>query len=170
MNKDQILKRLSALDIVYRESFGLLSGSDNIYFDIKKAFGYPDILNGIANLIGDILIDKESCIAVSGYGGLPLGAVVASKFNRKLVFIRKSEKKHGPKGLIDGYGPTENDTLIILDDVLATGDSIRPVIEYLRGKNLKISRLIVVAEIDKVELPIPHESLFSTNEILSSKS
>lgn len=169
MTKDQILKRLTEIDIIYREPARFFSRvSDDFYCDVKKAYGQPDILNAMADLIGEKLQEKENCIAVSGYGGLPLGAVVASRFNRKLVTIRKTEKKFGPKGLIDGYTPTENDTVVILDDVLATGNTILPFIDSLQKTKVKISRAIIVVELEKIKLPIPYESIFSTDEIIKS--
>ena len=168
MNKDQILKRLAEINIIFQEPVKFSKPADNFYCDIKKALGYPDILNALADLIGEKLQEDETCIAVSGYGGLPLGAVVASRFNRKLVTVRKEEKKHGPRGLIDGYIPTENDTIVILDDVLATGESVQPVISSLQNMKVKTSRAIVVVEMDKVKLPIPYEFLFSIDEILNN--
>ena len=169
MTKDQILKRFKEIDIIYREPTKFFPRTkDNFYCDIKKTYGYPDILNTLVNLIGEKLQDGENCIAVSGYGGLPLGAMVASKFNRKLIMVRKKEKKFGPRGLIDGYTPTENDTVVILDDVLATGKTILPFIDSLQKTKAKISRAIIVVELEKMKLPISHEFLFSIDEILKS--
>lgn len=169
MTRDQILTRLTEINIIYREPVKKFwVTKDSFYCNIKKACGYPDILNALADLIGDKLKEEENCIAVSGYGGLPLGSVVASRFNRKLSTIRKTEKKSGPRGLIDGYIPTENDVVIILDDVLATGDSIQPVIKSLQATKAKLSRTVVVVELEKVKLPIPHEFLFSRDEILNN--
>jgi len=171
MTKDQILKRLTDINVIYQEPAKSFSEpEDNFYCNIKKACGYPDILNALADLVGEKLRDEENCIAVSGYGGLPLGAVVASRFNRKLVTVRKTEKKYGPRGLIDEYVPTQNDMIVILDDVLATGDSIGPVINSLQNVGIKISRAIFVVEIEKMKLPIPYESLFQIDEITNSDS
>ena len=169
MPKEQVLKRLADVDIIYREPVKFFSRpADNFYCDIKKAYGYPDILNSLADFIGKKLQEEENCIAVSGYGGLPLGAVVASRFNRRLVTVRKKEKKFGPRGLIDGYIPTENDTVVIVDDVLATSESVRSLIDSLQEIRVRISRAIVVVEIEKVKLPIPYEFLFSIDEIMNS--
>jgi len=171
MTRDQILKRLTEINIIYREPVKFFSrATGNFYCNIKKAFGYSDILNSIADLIGERLQENENCIVVSGYGGLLLGAVVASRFNRKIVTVRKEEKKLGPRGLIDGYLPTENDTVVILDDILATGDSIRTLLISLRKMGVKISRALVVVEVEKVKLPIPYEFIFSIDEIIKNNS
>lgn len=169
MTRDQILKRFKEIDIIYKEPTKFFSiAKDKFYCDIKKAYGQPDILNALADLIGEKLRDEENCVAVSGYGGLPLGAVAASRFNRKLVMVRKKEKEHGPRGLIDGYTPTENDTVVILDDVLATGKTILPFIDSIQKTKAKISRTVIVVEIEKAKLPIPYEFLFSIDEILNN--
>ena len=167
MTKDQILKRFKEIDIIYREPTKFFSrAKDNFYYDIKKSYGYSDILNALADLVGEKLREEENCIAVSGYGGLPLGAVVASRFNRKLVMVRKKEKELGPRGLIDGYTPTENDTVVILDDVLATGKTILPFIDSIQNTKAKTSRAIIVVELKKMRLPIPYDFLFSIDEIM----
>lgn len=167
MTKDQVLKRLAEVDIIYQEPVTFFSrGKDNFYCNIKKALGYPDILNVLADLIGERLKEDENCIAVSGYGGLTLGTVVASRFNRKLVTVRKTEKKLGPRGLVDGYMPKKDDVVVLIDDTLATGNSIKTLLNSLIKVGTKISRAIVVVEVEKVKLPIPYEFLFSIDEIL----
>src|SRR3989344_4996162 len=169
MTRDQILNRFREIDIIYREPTKFFSKTeDNFYCDIKKAYGQSDILNTLADLIGERLQKGENCIAVSGYGGLSLGAVGTSRFNRRLIMVRKKEKKFGPRGLIDGYTPTENDTVVILDDVLATGKTILPFIDSVQKTKAKMSRVIVVVELEKMKLPISHEFLFSIDEILKS--
>lgn len=59
MTKDQILKRFKEIDIIYREPTKFFSrAKDNFYCDIKKACGYPDILNALADLIGEKLQEQ----------------------------------------------------------------------------------------------------------------
>lgn len=171
MNKDQILEYFRDEDIVYKEPPGFFNSTPNFYYDInKEIYSYPEILNGLADLIGEKLRGEEGCIAVSGYGGLALGGVIASKFNKKLVMVRKEKKKYGPQTLIHGYTPTKNDTVVIVDDVLATGRAMRQIIDTIQKTEAQISKVIFILELEKIKLPIPYESIFSVDEITKNTS
>ena len=79
MKKKALIKRLHEIGVIMNKPVLLRSSiTADFYCDIKKAYGYPDILNALANLVIAKLKKSENCIAVSGYGGLPLGAVGAT--------------------------------------------------------------------------------------------
>ena len=167
--RNVILRRLHEIGIISHRPVKLRSGMDSVvYFDIKKAYGYPDVLNALAKLVVTKLKKSENCIAVSGYGGLPLGAVVAAQSGRRLVTVRDTEKSHGRKGFIDGYMPGRGDYIAVLDDVLTTGSSIKATLKKLRKTKAIISRAIVIVERNTVRLPIPYEALFTSEEILEA--
>jgi orotate phosphoribosyltransferase len=164
-----ILKQFLELGIISHEPVRLRSGvPSSFYCDIKKAYGYPDVLGVLADLVGKRLRPEENCVAVSGYGGLPLGAAVAAKYKRHLVLVRDSEKSHGKGGLIDGYIPKRGDHVVILDDVLTSGSSIRSTLKSLRKTNATIGRAIVVVERKKAKLSVPYTALFTLQELDSS--
>jgi orotate phosphoribosyltransferase len=167
--RKSILKRFYELGIISHEPVRLRSGAlSSFYCDIKKAYGYPEVLGALTDLIGTRLTSQENCIAVSGYGGLPLGAAVAVKYKRHLVLVRDSEKSHGKGGLIDGYIPKRGDHVVILDDVLTSGGSIRSTLKSLRKTNATIGRAIVVVERKKAKLSVPYTALFTLQELGSS--
>ena len=73
MTRDQILNRFIEIDIIYREPTKFFSKTeDNFYCDIKKAYGQSDILNTLADLIGERLQKGENCIAVFLAKKIPL--------------------------------------------------------------------------------------------------
>lgn len=113
MSKEKIIKRFKEIGVIYREPVKLRSGSTSTFYcDVKKAFGYPDILIALAEEVGKKLPNSITCVAASGYGGLPLAALVSSRFGKKLVAVRDIPKRHGKGGVIDGYVPTNKDTEI----------------------------------------------------------
>ncbi len=167
MTKRNLLKSLIEIGMVSREPVKLRSGKiSNFYCDIKKAYGYPDLLNAIANEIGQKLSKKVTCIAASGYGGLPLASVVAVKFNKRLILVRDKVKNHGRKKYIDGYMPNKADAIVIIDDVVTTGSSILSTINGLKSAGSKILNAIVVIKRDEPTLPISYSYLFTVDEIL----
>ena len=167
MKKSVVLKRFHEIGLIYRAPVKLRSGKKALFYcDIKKAYGYPDILNALADLIIAKLKKSENCIAVSGYGGLPLGAVVAAKSKRKLVAVRDKVKDHGRGGTIDGYVPGRGNRVVIIDDVLTTGGSIKATLKELRKTKTAISRAIVVVQRAPARLSIPYDHLFKIEDIL----
>lgn len=170
MTHSHLLKRLREIEVIYEEKIILRSGKPSKYYcDIKKAFGYPDILNALADEVGKKLPKSTTCIAASGYGGIPIGSVVASRFNKKFVAVRSSEKNHGKKGLIDGYVPKEKDWVVIVDDVLTTGSSLKETLTVLKKLNTQIRSAIVIVERGHPKLPIPYSHVFTVEEIITPK-
>lgn len=165
--KIKLIKRLKEIGVIYREPVKLRSGTvSDFYCDVKKAYGYPDILNCLVDEIGKNLPKSITCIAASGYGGLPIAAAVSIKFNKKFIAVRDAVKKHGKGGIIDGYVPTNKDSVVIIDDVLTTGNSIKTTLVGLKTTKAKINSAIVVVKRGEAKLPIPYSYIFTINEII----
>ncbi|PIR42007.1 MAG: orotate phosphoribosyltransferase [Candidatus Yanofskybacteria bacterium CG10_big_fil_rev_8_21_14_0_10_37_15] len=170
MSKKNLLKRLTELGIIYKEKVKLRSGSvSNFYCDIKKAYGYPDILNAIADEVGQKLPKKVNCIAASGYGGLPLASVISTRFNKRLTLVRDKVKNHGKKKFIDGHIPDHKDKIAIIDDVITTGSSIINTVNGLKNTGAQIVNAIIVVKRSDDTLSIPHSYIFTIEEILKDK-
>lgn len=168
MLKKRILKSFHRIEILYKEPVILRSGAtSDFYCDIKKAYGYPELLNALADEIGKKLSTAITCVAASGYGGLPIAAVVAARFGKKFIAVRDVAKKHGKGGLVDGYIPNSKDRIIIIDDVLTTGSSIKATLAGLAQTKGKIVEAIVIVKRGETELPIPCRYLFTIEEIVS---
>ena len=170
MFKKEIIRCFHEIGVIYKEPVTLRSGvSSEFYCDIKKAFGYPDLLNALADEVGKKLHKSVTCVAGSGYGGLPIAALVASRFGKKFIAVRDTDKKHGKGGLIDGYIPNEKDIIVIVDDVLTTGSSIRTTLATLAMTKGKIKNAIILVKRGEAELTIPYSYIFTIDEILENK-
>ncbi len=167
MRKDELTRYLRETGIIYKKEVILRSGEmSNFYCDIKKAYGYPDILNALADEVGKKLSKNVTCIAASGYGGLPLASVVASRFGHALTLVRNSSKDHGKGGCVDGYIPDVHDVCVIIDDVLTTGSSIKETYSVLQEINVLVDSAVVIVKRADAELPIPYSYIFTIEEIL----
>lgn len=144
MNLVKILKKKNILKF---GDFTLRSGvKTNYYCDIKEAFGDPKLLNLIANELVKIVPKNATCIAGSGYGGIPPASLVAYKLKLPLVLVRDKIKGHGTRKSIDGYVPASKDRICIVDDVFTTGSSIKKTKEKLLKTKAKFTRAIVVLD------------------------
>jgi len=130
--KAELIRKLKQLDIIHREPVDLKHGDKSPYYvDIKKAYGYPEILDYICDCIWKEMDKSTTCIAAAGYGGLPVATILSVRYKLKLTLVRDKPKKHGKGGWIDGYIPNKKDKVSIFDDVLTTGGSLEDVIKAI---------------------------------------
>lgn len=124
---------LKALGVIERGDFKLRNGSSsNIFFNIKKAYGYPKLLEKIVEELSGLFNKDVNCVAASGYGGIPLAVAISQKYNLHLTMVRSELKDHGNLGLIEGYIPTKQDNVAIVDDVFTIGSSLSGTIKPIK--------------------------------------
>ncbi|MCX7820091.1 MAG: orotate phosphoribosyltransferase [Brevinematales bacterium] len=90
------------------------------------------------------------------YKGIPLSSITIAKLyemykiDKKFCFNRKEQKDHGEGGSIIGYIPQDNDGIIIIEDVITAGTSVRESIDLLKKiADIRIVGLIV--SVDRME-------------------
>jgi orotate phosphoribosyltransferase len=154
--KEKLIRLLKKYEIVRRENVTLKNaGGSSFYVDIKKAFGYPEILKIMTELIFQKVDAKVDCIASGGYGGLPLAGAVASKYSLKLALVREKPKNHGRNTWIDGYVPQKGEKVWIIDDVFSTGGSIKEMVGIIKKTGAKVlGASVVVRRSNKKITPI----------------
>ncbi|CAJ0566374.1 unnamed protein product, partial [Mesorhabditis spiculigera] len=69
------------------------------------------------------------------YAALPYSAVVSLQLRKPLIIIRKEAKSYGTKKLIEGRYE-KGQTVVIIEDVVTTGGSIKDVVKILREDGL----------------------------------
>jgi len=91
-----LIEKLNQLDVLERQKVILKSKKiSDFYIDIKKAYGFPEILNEITDRLYALIPKEANCIAASDYGGLPLATAISSKYGLNLTLIRNKKKNHG---------------------------------------------------------------------------
>ncbi len=163
----KIVNKLKALGVVRKEPVVLKhAGNSATYVDIKKAYGYPDILNALCELIWEQMDKKIDCIAAGGYGGLPLAGALAVKYGLQLTLVREKPKTHGRNTWIDGYVPEAGDKIWIIDDVFTTGKSIEQMVKVLKSAKAKVIGCSVVVRRSKKKITIPCKHILTLEELL----
>ena len=158
MDKDY-LKIFEETKALMYGHFVLSSGlHSDTYFQCAKVLQYPKYLT----LFGEILakhfssedIDKVISPAI---GGIVLGTEVGRRLNKKTIF---SERSEGNMKLRRGFNIKKGEKILIIEDVLSTGGSIKEVIELIEkyGGNLVGVGVIVDRSLAPVFI---HDSYFS---------
>ena len=110
--------------------FVLSSGMhSDAYFQCAKVLQYPKYLSLFADILssnfGDLSIDKVISPAI---GGIVLGTEVGRQLNKRTIF---SERVDGEMQLRRGFEIKPGEKILIIEDVLSTGGSIKEVSDLI---------------------------------------
>ncbi|MBI2045381.1 hypothetical protein HYT23_04955 [Candidatus Pacearchaeota archaeon] len=141
-------------------------GNSQIYFDLKEAFGNPEILNCAANNLYGLVDKKPDFVAARGLGGITLATAISLNHKINLTIVRDKHKEHGTRKIIEGYIPKKGDLGIIVDDVFTTGQSIIESVHEVWRVGANICGGYVVIKRNPLEIGIPVKYLFTLDELL----
>ena len=129
MDKD-FIKIFEETQALMHGHFILSSGlHSDTYFQCAKVLQYPKYLSMFGEILSNhfshLDIDKVISPAI---GGIVLGTEVGRQLNKKTIF---SERSEGKMKLRRGFNINENEKILIIEDVLSTGGSIKEVIDLI---------------------------------------
>jgi len=160
---------LMEMGVVQTGDFVLSSGKRSSYFvNIKRASTDPSVLREIGKAMAPHV--GSARIAGMVLGAVPIAVAVALETGRPYVMVRKEQKDHGTRDLIEGeVQPGEE--FVVVEDVATTGGSTLRVIAALREKGARVSKAIVVVDREEGASEMLSEhgveliSLFSAKEL-----
>lgn len=92
---------------------------------IEKIYGKPDVIAGVAT------------------GAIGIGMLVADLMNLPFIYVRPNSKKHGRKNQIEGQF-SKSQKVVVIEDLISTGNSSLMAIEALRSEELEIKGMISI--------------------------
>lgn len=137
----------------YREGdFLLTSGQRSSYYiNGKLVTLHPQG----ALMVGRLLLDLVPTQVV-GVAGLTLGAdpmvtavSLVGMYNQRLLFpliIRKEAKGHGTQAYIEGVTLPPNSPIIVLEDVVTTGQSALKAVERLKAAGYQVEQILALVD------------------------
>lgn len=139
--------------VAYREGDFLLSSGQrsNYYLNGKQVTLHP--LGGAA--VGRVLLSYLS-EAVTAVAGLTLGAdpmvtatsVVAVYQGRSItpLIVRKEAKGHGTQVYIEGPALPASSEVVVLEDVVTTGQSALKAVDRLRAAGYQVKQIVALVD------------------------
>lgn len=143
------------------------SGRKTPYFINTGNIMYGDQLSLVGDIYAQTYIENignnANILFGPAYKGIPLISVTAASLYTRyglktpICFNRKEKKDHGEGGVLVGKKPEENDHIVIIEDVITAGTSIRESIDLLSTiSNISIDGLIIA--VDRMEKGFGEES------------
>jgi orotate phosphoribosyltransferase len=144
---EQFALTLYDIGAVQLGKFRLHSGrKSRIYLDLRILVSYPEALRQAVSAYQTVLDDLEyDLIAATPLAGLPLGTAVCLATDTPLIYPRKAAKSYGTGKEIEGVWKV-GQRVVILDDLVTSGDSILQAIVALKAAGLQVTDAVVLVD------------------------
>ena len=143
----ELLLKLKAVKLNPSNPFMWASGwKSPIYCDNRILLSDPKSRNIIANYFSEIIknkYDDVEVIAGVATGAIGIGILVAQKLNLPFIYVRPEAKKHGRKNQIEGK-ISENQKIVVIEDLISTGKSSLNAVKALRESNLVVMGMVAI--------------------------
>jgi len=137
---------------IFKLSCGRMS---NYYVDCKPLMYNNEAMKIISKLINQYLLsidDKVDCIGGPETGAIPLSICTAmNNKNINTFYVRKQSKDHGTKKMVEG-DIKEGDNVIIIEDVITTGESTINSINRINEFGATVIGLIVLINREEADI------------------
>lgn len=148
--QQDIAKNLLDIKAVFlrpNEPFTWASGIKSpIYCDNRLALSYPDkrttVVNGFVSLIKEKYPEVEVVMGTAT-AGIPWAALVGDKMELPMGYVRSSNKSHGKGNKIEG-NLQKGAKVVIVEDLISTGGSVKDVVESLREAGAEVLGVVAI--------------------------
>ena len=164
MTNEQILKIFSSSGGVLKGHFLLTSGRHaDTYMQCAKLFVDTANSEKLCAALSKKLAPYKADIVVSpAVGGILMGYEMARQLKLPNIF---AERQDGEFTLRRGFSLTKGAKVIVVEDVVTTGGSVKEVVELVQslGAQVVVVASIVDRSAGKVEFGVPFEALLSVD-------
>ncbi len=172
----KIIEQAEGIDVfnIFKESgaifeghFKLTSGlHSGVYMQCARLLQYPDKADRIAKaaagiLSKDIDIEKVNTVISPAVGGILWGYMLAFRLGKKMIF---TERADGGMQLRRGFGLEEGEKVIIAEDVITTGGSVKEVIKICEDSGVEVAGIISIVDRNSgVDFGYPYYNMLKIN-------
>jgi len=132
MNTEEIKQLFVETKAFHEGHFELSSGlhSDE-YVQCALVLQYPHITEKLADLLAQKFASEEiTCVVGPALGGVTLAYEVARSLKVRGIF---AERKDGEMQIRRGFSVSDNDRILVVEDVITTGGSVKEVVKLLES-------------------------------------
>ena len=138
---------IKAVSLRPNEPFTWASGIKSpIYCDTRLVLSYPEkrtaVVEGFVELIKKEYPEAEILMGTAT-AGISWAALVADKMELPMGYVRSSNKDHGKGNKIEGNLP-KGAKVVIVEDLISTGGSVKGVVEALREAGAEVLGVVAI--------------------------
>lgn len=141
------LLQINAIRLNLKEPFTWASGwKSPIYCDNRKVLSFPYVRDFVKSELCHVIFEQfpeAEWLAGVATAGIAWGAMAADQLKLPYIYVRSKPKEHGLGNQIEGYYEPGRDVLVI-EDLLSTGQSSLQVVDALRGAGLRVHGLVSI--------------------------
>ncbi|MEJ5262032.1 MAG: orotate phosphoribosyltransferase, partial [Ignavibacterium sp.] len=137
LTDQQILKIFYETNALLEGHFLLTSGRhSNQYFQCAKVLQYPNYTSDVCSVLANHFRNYEiDTVIAPAMGGIIVGYEVARQLGKRSIF---TERENNQMTLRRGFSLSENEKVLVCEDVVTTGGSVFEVIEIVKSFNAKV--------------------------------
>jgi len=143
----ELLLQINAIKLKPENPFTWASGwKSPIYCDNRILLSYPSIRNFVRDEMAkqvETLYGKPDVIAGVVTGAIGIGALVADALGLPFIYVRPEPKSHGRKNQVEGH-LKNNQTVVVIEDLISTGKSSLNAVDALRDEGAKVKGMLAI--------------------------
>lgn len=130
ISKERVVEILKDSNVLLEGHFILTSGRhSNQYMQCARILQYPEYARELASIIVESFKDEKIDLVIApAVGGIIIGYEVARQLKTRNAF---SEREDGVMTLRRGFSIKENERVLVIEDVVTTGGSVKEVISLV---------------------------------------
>lgn len=170
LNKDEIINILKDTNVLQEGHFILTSGRhSNQYMQMANVLQYAHLTERLIQNLAEQFKDEKIDVVVSpAIGGIIVGYELSRALGVRNIFC---ERENGEMKLRRGFTIKPNERVVVIEDVITTGGSVKEVIKVIEenGGNIRGIATLIDRSNGQVSFNYPYKSLLSL-EIISNAS
>ena len=163
MDRAEMERIFKQTGLMLEGHFLLTSGRhSNRYMQCAKLFQYPDYSEMICkDLAGRFAGQKIDLVVGPAVGGIIMSYEMARQFNVPNIF---AERENGAMTLRRGFSIPEGAKVLVVEDVVTTGGSVREVMDIVAEAKAEVVGVCVVVDRSggKIDFGVPFEAAYET--------
>lgn len=171
MKNEQFINIFRRTGALLEGHFILTSGFHSPhYFQCAKVLQYPQYLTKFSRIIAKYFLNQDINVVISpAIGGIVLGTEVGRILNVRTIFAERVENK---MSLRRGFEIFKGERVLIVEDVITTGGSVKELIKIIRKKKAIPAGVAFIVDRSNglINFKIKQFSLFTFNAIKYEKN
>ncbi len=141
------LLKIKAVFLKPNDPFTWASGIKSpIYCDNRLTLSYPEVREVVEEGLKETILTyfpEAEILEGTSTAGIAHAAIVATKMNLPMGYVRSGHKDHGRGNQIEGISP-KGKKVVVVEDLISTGGSSLEVVDILREEGAEVLGIVSI--------------------------